>query len=192
MPTYYSLVQGVTVNKITKADYDLYVSAGIITQEQIENEAWIFTDDNFLSAENLAKLNSLDLDAIGEANVIEGVTVNGAALSPENKVINIVLPTKVSDLENDSAFITAAVDSLVNYYTKTQLDAMLQGKANSTDIPSVPSWAMEESKPTYSYDEITDKPSFSTVATSGSYNDLTDKPTITGAVTRIWNSGVTE
>ena len=29
-----------------------------------------------------------------------------------------------------------------------------------------------------SYNDLTDKPNFSTVATSGSYNDLTDKPTI--------------
>ena len=36
MPTNYSLIQGVTVNKILKADYDNYVAAGAITQEQIE------------------------------------------------------------------------------------------------------------------------------------------------------------
>lgn len=30
------------------------------------------------------------------------------------------LPTKVSDLTNDSGFVTSAVDNLVNYYTKTQ------------------------------------------------------------------------
>lgn len=30
------------------------------------------------------------------------------------------LPTKVSDLTNDSGFVTSAVDNLVNYYTKAQ------------------------------------------------------------------------
>ncbi|MGN0180404.1 MAG: hypothetical protein ACI4DY_13355 [Monoglobaceae bacterium] len=157
MPTNYSLTPGVTVNKILKADYDVYVEQGIITQQMIDNEAWIFIDDNFLSAENLAKLNALDLNNLGEANAIDGVTVNGAAVTPdENKVINIVIPTKLSDLTDDV----------------------------------LPAWAKAETKPSYSYSEITDKPTLAAVATSGSYNDLTDKPEIpTGsAVTRIWNS----
>lgn len=66
--------------------------------------------------------------------------------------------------------------------------------------PTVPSWAKQPTKPTYSYSEITNKPTIpsktsdlvndgadntstyveadelATVATSGSYNDLTDKP----------------
>lgn len=58
--------------------------------------------------------------------------------------------------------------------------------------PTVPSWAKQPNKPTYNYSEITDKPTlfsgnyndlankptYATVATSGSYNDLNDKPTI--------------
>lgn len=43
---------------------------------------------------------------------------------------------------------------------------------------SVPSWAKAESKPTYSYSEITNTPTLSTVATSGDYDDLLNKPTI--------------
>lgn len=42
--------------------------------------------------------------------------------------------------------------------------------------PTVPAWAKAATKPTYTYDEITGKPTFATVATSGSYNDLTDLP----------------
>ena len=40
--------------------------------------------------------------------------------------------------------------------------------------PTVPSWAKNPNKPTYSYDEIIGKPNLF----SGSYNDLSDKPTI--------------
>ena len=40
--------------------------------------------------------------------------------------------------------------------------------------PTVPDWAKQPEKPTYSYDEITDKPALF----SGNYNDLTNKPTI--------------
>lgn len=36
------------------------------------------------------------------------------------KIQNLVLPSKVSDLQNDSAFITNTVNNLINYYTKTE------------------------------------------------------------------------
>ena len=54
-----------------------------------------------------------------------------------DETVNIEVPTKTSDLNNDSGFITGV-----------------------------------------SWDDVTDKPSFATVATSGSYNDLSNKPTI--------------
>lgn len=44
--------------------------------------------------------------------------------------------------------------------------------------PTVPAWAKESQKPSYSYSEITGKPTLSAVATSGSYNDLSNKPNI--------------
>lgn len=44
--------------------------------------------------------------------------------------------------------------------------------------PTVPAWAKEENKPTYTFQEIQDKPVFSTVATTGSYKDLKDQPSI--------------
>lgn len=51
------------------------------------------------------------------------------------------LPTKVSDLQNDSGFITG--------YTETD--------------PTVPSWAKASTKPTYDYSEITNTPTLPTV-----------------------------
>lgn len=43
----------------------------------------------------------------GEDNVIEVVEVNGTALTPDtNKAVNITVPTKTSDLTNDSNFVT--------------------------------------------------------------------------------------
>ena len=66
------------------------------------------------------------------------------------------IPSKTSDLTNDSGFITE--------YTETD--------------PTVPSWAKNPSKPVYKYSEITERPTLSNVATSGSYNDLSDKPSI--------------
>ena len=45
-------------------------------------------------------------------------------------------------------------------------------------VTNVPSWARASTKPSYTWNEITGKPSFKTVATSGAYDDLTGKPTI--------------
>ncbi len=85
--------------------------------------------------------------------------------------------------------------------------------------PTVPSWAKQPTKPTYSYSEITNKPTIpsktsdlindgddgtstymeadqlATVATSGDYDDLLNKPTIPAAqVNSDWNanSGVAQ
>ena len=60
-----------------------------------------------------------------------------SANSSTNATANITVPTKTSDLNNDSGFITGVA-----------------------------------------WDDVTNKPSFATVATSGNYNDLSNKPTI--------------
>lgn len=43
-----------------------------------------------------------------QANVIETVKVNGTALTPSSKAVNVTVPTKTSDITNDSGFITVA------------------------------------------------------------------------------------
>ena len=37
-----------------------------------------------------------------EKNIIETVKVNGTALTPANKAVNVTVPTKTSDLTNDN------------------------------------------------------------------------------------------
>lgn len=44
----------------------------------------------------------------GEPNVIEAVKVNGTALAVADKAVDVAVPTKTSDLANDSGFITGA------------------------------------------------------------------------------------
>ena len=69
----------------------------------------------------------------GDTNVIETVKVNGTALTPDaNKAVDVIVPTKVSDLNNDSGFITG--------YTETD--------------PTVPSWAKQSTKPSYTASEV--------------------------------------
>jgi hypothetical protein len=118
----------VIVNKISKSLYDEYVADGTITQTMIDEQVWIFTDDQYLSLENLNKL--LGIEANAQVNVIEGIKVNDVVVSPTEKVVNIVVPTKTSDLTNDSNFIDNTVSNLVNYYTKTEVNDLISGLNN--------------------------------------------------------------
>lgn len=54
----------------------------------------------------------------------------------------------------------------------------ITSKPTSMPASDVYSWAKASSKPSYSWSEITSKPTFATVATSGKYSDLSGKPTI--------------
>ena len=59
--------------------------------------------------------------------------------------------------------------------TEEQVKAVVRETAVTQETdPTVPDWAKQAKKPTYSYNEITDKPALF----SGDYNDLSNKPTI--------------
>lgn len=79
----------------------------------------------------------------------------------------------------------------------TSSGTMQIGFANGYSIPTTAKQAEWDAKSDFSgsYNDLTDKPTLATVATSGSYNDLTDKPTIPAAqVNSDWNavSGVAQ
>ena len=88
------------------------------------------------------------------------------------------IPTKTSELINDSGFLTE------HQPIKTINGESLIGEGNLV-INSFSG----------SYNDLSDKPTFSAVATTGSYNDLLNKPTIPDAqVNSDWNaeSGVSQ
>ena len=102
---------------------------------------------NFITSDALtpyAKINYVDGQLTTKANVSE---LANYALKSEIPIV----PTKTSELQNDSGYITLAqvpTTDLTNYYVKSEVDGKLDLKLNITD------------------------------AFSGSYNDLTDKPVI--------------
>lgn len=54
----------------------------------------------------------------------------------DTAINNIVVPTKVSELENDAGYLTEH-QSLTNYYTKTEVDALIPDTSNFiTSIPA--------------------------------------------------------
>lgn len=73
-----------------------------------------------------------------QANVLEGISVNGEQKTPNNKLIDLTIPTKLTDLTNDASFIDNTVNNLTNYYlktetyTKTEVDNLL-GQISTMD-----------------------------------------------------------
>ncbi len=61
---------------------------------------------NDLTNELLAKLNALTEGA--QENILEAVKVNGVEQTISDKAVDITVPTKTSDLTNDSGFITTS------------------------------------------------------------------------------------
>lgn len=74
-----------------------------------------------------ALLNKLNGIAAGaQVNKIESITVNGTAVTPTNKVVALTIPTKTSDLTNNSNFVTDA-----NYvHTDNNFTTTLKNKLN--------------------------------------------------------------
>lgn len=66
----------------------------------------------------VSKLSGIDAGA--QVNVIETIKKNGTALTVTNKAVDISVPTKTSDITNDSGYITKAVNDLTNYYKKSE------------------------------------------------------------------------
>ena len=89
------------------------------------------------------------------------------------------VPTKTSELTNDSGFITG--------YTETDpiYSASAAAGITSTDITT---WN-NKSDFSGNYNDLTNKPTLATVATSGSYNDLSNKPTIPTKTSDLTNDG---
>ena len=76
----------------------------VSTKVDKETGKGLSTNDYTTAEKN--KLN--DVASGAQVNVIETVKVNNTALTPSSKAVNITVPTKTSDITNDSGFITSA------------------------------------------------------------------------------------
>jgi hypothetical protein len=75
-----------------------------------------------------------------------------------------IIPGNTSQLTNDSGYITTSSLTWNNVSGKPSIPSLVQ-----------PNWTQTDNS---QYDYIKNKPTFATVATSGSYNDLSNKPAI--------------
>ena len=84
---------------------------------------------------------------------------------------------KVSNLASKATTLAGygITDAKINNGTITLGSNTIKPLTSFTESdPTVPAWAKAETKPTYKWDEITNKPSFF----SGNYDDLNNKPTL--------------
>lgn len=105
----------------------------------VTDKDYVHTDNNFTNA-LLTKLNGIESGA--EVNAIAGIKTNGVLQPIVNKIVDISIPTKTSQLTNDSGYIDNTVNDLENYYKKnetynqTQVNNLLNNKADKIEIPT--------------------------------------------------------
>lgn len=89
-----------------------------------------------------------------------------------NVTANIIVPTKTSDLTNNSNFVTNTSYATANTGGVVKVGS---GLSITNGVLSATGGGTADA---VEWDNVLNKPNFSTVATSGSYNDLSNKPTI--------------
>ena len=144
--------------------------AGYLTQHQ--SLADVFGKVNYDSSTK--RINFYGKDDTSMTNVLGYVDASSFVVDGMVEDVRIENGNLVIDFNTDSGITDISIPLTdifdpSNYYTKSEVDTALAGKANSSSL--------------------------ATVATSGSYNDLTNKPTIPAAqVNSDWNasSGVAQ
>lgn len=97
------------------------------------------------------KTKLLGINAGAQVNVLESVKVNGAVLTATDKTVDISVPTKTSNLINDSGYITSIPSE---YITESELNAKGYLTNYTETDPTVPAWAKAATKPTYTAAEV--------------------------------------
>ena len=156
-----------------------------------------------------AKLNKIEagIDGVNKKIASGGTGSGGVADSVDwsNVQNKPTIPTKTSQLTNDSGYITNIPDE---YITETELNA--KGYATTSQIPTVPTNVSEFTNDArYVTEQYVDDTvhhaiisggythpathpasmitGLSTIATSGNYEDLTNKPTIPNKTSQLTN-----
>lgn len=184
----------------TKASY-LYSSDGVPTRISADPEsipiATTTTPGGVIVGEGLEVSPGGVLSISGGIITVDNELSTTSENPVQNKVITGALnskadtsavPTKTSDLVNDSGFIdelpAASADDLGGVKVGTGLAIDQDGVLTATGLASV-DWDDIQDKPTFAdvattgeYDDLTGRPTLATVATSGDYDDLSNQPTI--------------
>ena len=120
----------------------------------------------------------------GDANVIESISVNNVAQTVTNKNVDITIPTKVSDLQNDSGY-TTNTGTLTGVKFNNVDATVSSGVASITaSIPSAPgtlNTTATTAQSTSASEALSGNITLHKVAKTGTYSDLIGTPTIPSA-----------
>ena len=161
-----SVLDGITSTKVSNWD-------GVVTNW---NKAFTFDSSgdlkvkvNVIGEKEISAWGAGTSSGTGAITIVDGLTstaTNAALSANQGRILKELI----------ESYSGGDVD-LSNYYTKTQVDDLID------DVN--PTWSNISGKPTFatvatsgSYSDLSNKPSLATVATSGKYSDLTGKPTI--------------
>ena len=98
----------------------------------VKDGSKVLSTNDYTTAEK-NKLASIDTTA--QANVIEVVKVNNTALTVTSKAVNITVPTKTSELTNNSGYITTA--STTGYVTSAQVKTQIENYGYTTNAGTI-------------------------------------------------------
>ena len=153
-------------------------------------------DSGFLTSAPVTSVNGQQgavTLTLGQTNVIETVKVNNTALTPDaNKAVNITVPTKTSDLTNDSGFITTETKANWNE-TNSNSSAYIQNKPTIPSAPGTLNTTATTAQSTSSSEALSGSITLHKVSKTGNYNDLIGKIPITitnGSDYRVGESGI--
>ena len=150
---------------ITSADYASNATGGVV---KITNAFGVTMSES--GEVKGVVVSDTDYPAMwNDAIVSKGTLEN--ALSTKRFATLSDVPTKTSDLTNDSNFVTNTSYATANTGGVVKVGS---GLSIANGVLSATGGGVADA---VEWDNVLNKPSFSTVATSGSYNDLTDKPT---------------
>ena len=176
-----------------KVGENLSISEGKLNAKDTTYSNATQSASGLMSSADKKKLDSIASGA--EVNVIETVKVNGTALTPSSKAVNVIVPTKVSELTNDSGFTSTKVEKSstngnikingtettvythpggTNPHGTTKSDVGLGNVGNFKAVSTVANQGLTEAEKSNARANI----GAGVSSFSGSYNDLTNKPTI--------------
>lgn len=137
-----------TPQTITNKNVDITVPTQISDLSDgssvVKDASYVHTDNNYTNEEK-TKLGNVNENA--EVNVIDTIKVNGNTQTITNKAVDIDVPTKMSDLTNDSGFIDEITSSDVTnalgytpysssnpsgYQTASDVETAINNKISST------------------------------------------------------------
>ena len=136
-------------------------------------------------------VNNAKLTIQRNGTTVKTFTANASS----NVTANITVPTKTSDLANDSGFITGVAWGDVTGKPSFATVATTGSYVDLNDKPTIPAAQVNSDWNSNSgVSKILNKPTLATVATSGAYSDLSGKPTIptvNNATITVTNNGKT-